>query len=382
LIRVRFHALAQPEDVEGCDIDGRSQLRRKSGCDDSRIAAERRPAVLIFGITETSGAAGAILAHTTHLPGGALKKGLVLQPGHIAALLEAGFATILVARLEPGDMSEDEAAARLATALCAPGFQLRLPGTGRANVLAACNGLFRASAAKVDALNGIDDSITLGTLPDATPVRKGELVATVKIIPFAAPETAIDRAASLAVATPPLRLATFRPHLAGLVLTTLPGLKQAVLEATAATMQGRIARLSGRMLPPLECAHATPDIAAALRTLLARGADLLLIAGASAVADRNDVAPAGIAAAGGEILHFGMPVDPGNLLCLGRIGDIPALVLPGCARSPALNGIDFVLARIVAGEPIGPKEIRRMGVGGLVKEFRSRPAPRQSIAQS
>jgi molybdenum cofactor cytidylyltransferase len=333
---------------------------------------------LIFGLTPTTAAAGAILAHTTHLPGGVLKKGLVLQPGHVAALLQAGHATILAARLQPGDIGEDEAASRLATALCAPGFVLRQPGTGRANLLAETAGLFRASTAVVDALNGIDDSVTLGTLPDATQVRKGELVATVKIIPFAAPEAAIDRAAFLARGTPPLRLAPFRPLLAGLVLTTLPGIKQSILDATAATMQARIARLTGLMLPPLVCAHATPDIAAALRTLLGQGADLLLIAGASAVADRRDVAPAAIVCAGGEILHFGMPVDPGNLLCLGGIGPKPALVLPGCARSPALNGIDLVLARLFAGEPAGPQEIRRMGVGGLVKEFTGRPAPRQN----
>jgi molybdenum cofactor cytidylyltransferase len=331
---------------------------------------------LIFGVIATAAATGAILAHTTHLPGGVLKKGLVLQPLHVAALLEAGHDTILAARLEPGDIGEDEAAARIAAALRAPGLALRLPGTGRANLLAETAGLFRANAASVDALNGIDDSITLGTLPDASQVRKGALVATVKIIPFAAPEAAIDRAAALAGATPPLRLAPFRPLAAGLVLTTLPGLKPGVLEATAATMQARIARLTGRMLPPLPCDHATPDIAAALHALLARGAGLLLIAGASAVADRHDVAPAAIVAAGGEILHFGMPVDPGNLLCLGRIGHTPALVLPGCARSPALNGIDLVLARLFAGEPAGPDDIRRMGVGGLVKEFAGRPAPR------
>jgi molybdenum cofactor cytidylyltransferase len=53
--------------------------------------------------------------------------------------------------------------------------------------------------------------------------------------------------------------------------------------------------------------------------------------------------------AGGEILHFGMPVDPGNLICLGGSATVPALVLPGCARSPKLNGIDFVLTRLFAG---------------------------------
>ena len=99
--------------------------------------------------------------------------------------------------------------------------------------------------------------------------------------------------------------------------------------------------------------------------------------GASAVVDRRDVGPSGIVRAGGEILHFGMPVDPGNLICLGRIGARPALVLPGCARSPKLNGIDFVLTRLFAGLPVGPSEIMNMGVGGLLKEIDTRPLPRE-----
>jgi len=332
---------------------------------------------LIFGEIPTASAAGTILAHTTQLEGHLLRKGRVLQPADITALQQAGHATILAARLEPGDLAEDEAARKLAEALRASGLVLRLPGTGRANILAETAGLFRVQAAGVDAINAVDDSITLGTLADATPVRKGELVATVKIIPFAAPAAATDRACALAHEAAPLRLAPFQPLLAGLVLTTLPGLKAGLIEATAAVMRTRIARLTGSLLPPVVCAHDTVPIAHALDGLLAQGARLLLVAGASAVADRLDVAPAGIVRAGGEILHFGMPVDPGNLLCLGRIGTVPALVLPGCARSPALNGIDLVLARLFAGEPAGASEIRRMGVGGLVKEFSGRPAPRR-----
>ena len=98
----------------------------------------------------------------------------------------------------------------------------------------------------------------------------------------------------------------------------------------------------------------------------------------SAVTDRLDVAPQAIVAAGGEITHFGMPVDPGNLICFGVIESRPAIVLPGCARSPALNGIDWVLDRLFAGEPVGPSEVAAMGVGGLLKEIDTRPVPRNS----
>ncbi len=332
---------------------------------------------MIFGPTALRDAVGAILAHTTRLPGRVIHKGTVLDEAAVAALREADIAEIEAAWLEPGDVGEDEAAGRLADALAGPGIVRLRAGTGRANLAAGpAGGLFRADAIRIGRLNGLHEGITIATLPDATPVRAGELLATVKIIPFAIPGAALDQAESLARSTAPLRLPPFRRLHAGLVITTLPGLKESVLDGTIQTTAQRIAALGGQMIPALRVAHRADAIAAALARLLEQGAELLLIAGASAVVDRADVGPAGIVRAGGVIAHFGMPVDPGNLICLGRIGTVPAIVLPGCARSPKLNGIDLVLRLIFAGEPAGGAEVAGMGVGGLLKEFAPRPAPR------
>jgi molybdenum cofactor cytidylyltransferase len=332
---------------------------------------------VIFGPTAIRHACGAILAHTTRLPGRVIHKGTLLDEATIAALREGGIAEVEAARLEPGDVGEDEAASRLADALAGAGIVRMRAGTGRANLAAGPEGgLFRADAATIRLLNGLHEGITIATLPDETPVRAGELLATVKIIPFAVPGAALERAESLARSTPPLRLPPFRRLRTGLVLTTLPGLKESVLDGTIETTARRIEGLGGHMLPALRVAHRADAIAAALAQLLGQGAHLLLVAGASAVVDRADVGPAGIVLAGGGIDHFGMPVDPGNLICLGHIGTVPAIVLPGCARSPKLNGIDLVLRLIFAGEPAGGAEVASMGVGGLLKEFAPRPAPR------
>jgi molybdenum cofactor cytidylyltransferase len=77
-----------------------------------------------------------------------------------------------------------------------------------------------------------------------------------------------------------------------------------------------------------------------------------------------------------------MPVDPGNLLLMGRLDGVPVLGLPGCARSPKINGFDWVLQRLLAGLPVGPKEIMRMGVGGLLADIPSRPLPRAKTVVS
>ena len=337
---------------------------------------------MIFGRVPLAQAAGGILAHTTHLAGGTLPKGAILTPEALARLAAAGHTHVTAAMLEPGDVAENEAASRLADALAVPGITPTRVGTGRANLAAAHAGLFRANAATIDAINGLHEGITVATLPDATQVAAGDLLVTAKIIPFAVPGAALAAAEALAGRAPPLRLARFRPLRTGLVLTELPGLKDSVLAGAVEATERRIGALTGALLPPLRVAHAEDPLAAALADLLAQGAELLLIAGASATVDRGDVGPAAIVRAGGTVDHFGMPVDPGNLICLGHVGPVPALVLPGCARSPAHNGIDLVLARLFAGEPAGPTEIARLGVGGLLKDFGARPSSRTAAARA
>jgi molybdenum cofactor cytidylyltransferase len=335
---------------------------------------------MIFGRVALAEAAGAILAHGTRLPRGLVPKGAVLDAALIQQLEAAGLTHVVAARLEPGDVAEDAAAGRLAAALCGAGMEIRSPGRGRANLLAAHAGLFRADVAGIAALNLIDEGLTVATLPDAAAVRAGALLATVKVIPFAVPGDVLARAEAQARAATWLRLPALRPLRAGLVMTALPGMPEAVFRATEAATRHRVDSLTGTLLPPLRAPHEAEAIAAALQSLLAAGAQLLLVAGASATVDRLDEAPAAIALAGGEVTHFGMPVDPGNLICLGRIGNVPALVLPGCARSRARNGIDLLLARLFAGEPVGRADIAGLGVGGLLKDFIARPAPRQQPA--
>jgi len=332
---------------------------------------------MIFGPTPLEEAGGAILAHTLRLRGRVLKKGTVLDAPALAALAEAGQREVIAARLEAGDVPEDEAAERLAGALLPPLMARSRAATGRVNLLAEAAGLFTVDAALIDRINAIDESLTIATLASHTVVSAREMLATIKVIPFAVPGTVLAVAEALARATPGgLAIHPLRPLSVGLVLTELPGIKESVMEGAVEATEGRVRALMGTLLPPERVRHEEAPVAEALARLKRAGAQLLLVAGASAVVDRRDVAPAAIVRAGGVIEHFGMPVDPGNLLCLGRLAGVPALVLPGCARSPKLNGFDWVLERLFAGLPLGGREVMRMGVGGLLKEIEVRPLPR------
>ena len=331
---------------------------------------------MIFGPTPLDDAKGAILAHTLRLPGKVLKKGTVLEETALAALREAGKREVIAARLEAGDVPEDEAADRIANLLMAPLIARSRASTGRVNLFAESAGLFTVDAGLVDRINQVDESITVATLPNRSVVGAKEMLATIKVIPFAVPGAVLGVIEALAKGRQPITVQPFRQLSVGLVLTELPGLKDSVMEGAVEATTARVTALLGTMLPVERVRHEEGPVADALTRLRKAGAQLLLIAGASAVVDRRDVGPAAILRAGGAIEHFGMPVDPGNLICLGRVGDVPALVLPGCARSPKLNGFDWVLERIFAGQRVTARDVMGMGVGGLLKEIEQRPLPR------
>ena len=325
-----------------------------------------------FGPIPLMDAEGALLAHSIRVEGAVFRKGRLLSAADLAALAQAGVEEVTAARFEPGDMDEDSAAAAIAAAVAGEGLEVAAPFTGRVNLFASERGVLTVEAGQVDRLNLLDESITLATLPPWSLVERRQMVATVKVIPFAAPEKTVRR-----IEGPLLALHPLRPRRVALIQTELPSVKPSVLDKTVGITRARVEALNGALIGERRAAHEESALAEAIGKSLGGRPDILLIAGASAIVDRRDVLPAAIEAAGGAVEHFGMPVDPGNLILLGRVGAVPVIGLPGCARSPKANGFDWVLQRLAAGLEVGRREIMSMGVGGLLVDIPDRPQPRQ-----
>lgn len=331
---------------------------------------------MIFGVTPVDQAEGAILAHSHRLPGRNMAKGRRLSSDDVALLRQAGVASVIAARLEAGDVHEDEAARSVAAALCGPGLSAAAPFTGRVNLVAEQAGVVLVDAERIDRINRVHEAITVATLARYAAAEPRQMVATIKIIPFAAPKQAVDECIAIAGNRPALHLAPFAPKRFGLIQTSVATTKMSMLDKTREVTRGRVTGMGGSLIGERRAAHREADLAAEIEAFKREGCDILLIAGASAIVDRRDVIPAAIERAGGVIDHFGMPVDPGNLMLLGHIGGIQVIGLPGCARSPKFNGFDQVLERMAADLPIGRDEVTQMGVGGLLAEIVSRPQPR------
>ena len=306
------------------------------------------------------------------LSSGALRKGTVLDAAHVTSIGKDGLGEVVVAQLESGDLSEDDAAQKIGAALASEGLKLGPVFTGRVNVLAEKAGVVRIDQAAVKAFNAVDEGVTLATLPDFMRVEKDQLVATVKIIPYGI-EAILVAAGIIALGSKALALHPFRGGAARLIMTKTPGMNDSLLTKGEAVVSARLALLACDLVETVVVPHQEDAVANAL----SEPADLQLILGASATSDRADVAPSAVVRAGGQIDRFGMPVDPGNLLFLGSLNGAPVVGLPGCARSPALNGVDWVLERLVAGIPVDSDAIAAMGVGGLLKEMPNRPQPRR-----
>jgi molybdenum cofactor cytidylyltransferase len=333
---------------------------------------------MIFADLPVLDAVGALLVHSVKVGKLAFRKGRKLSLDDARALAAAGLATVTVARLDREDVGEDVAATRIAEVLAGRNVTLATAFTGRCNVLATAAGVLVVDRERLDRINLVDEAVTIATLPPYDVARPREMVATVKIIPFAVSRTVLNVCIDVAADGGPLvRVAAFRPRSIGLIQTRLLGVKESVLDKTVGIINDRLAALGCPPVSESRCAHETAALAVAIADMRGRGCEMVLIAGASAITDRRDVIPAAIERAGGRVDHFGMPVDPGNLLLLGRLADgTHVLGLPGCVRSPKLNGFDWVLQRLIADLPVSRSDIMRMGAGGLLKEIPTRPQPR------
>ncbi len=330
-----------------------------------------------FGELPTSQALDCLLAHSVKVDGRRISKGTLLTSELQTTLQQAGVTSVTVARIDPDDLHEDDAASYLADAVAGAGLSVSAASTGRVNLHAASDGLFLFDRDAILALNAVDTEITFATLAENTWVPAGRMVATIKIIPYAVPRDSVDRAVR-AFGAHRLRVVAPSHKRAMLLQTTLSSLKPSVHDKTRVVTQHRLEARGAVLDDERRCAHNEQALTRLLTDAAQSSVDWLLIVGGSAISDRRDVIPAAIEAAGGEVIRYGLPVDPGNLLLLGRLGDKVVLGLPGCARSPKYNGLDQLLDRLACDIAIDDQWLNSLSVGGLLAEVLDRPQPRVS----
>ena len=332
-----------------------------------------------FGPVPVEEAVGAIAAHSVRAGDASVKKGRMVTAEDAERLARAGVAEIVAVRLGTDDVGEDEAALRLAERIAGAHARVDRPFTGRANLFAAKAGVLVVDRAAIDGINAIDEAITVATLAAPQGRGRGRDDRHRQDHPLCGSGAILKRALAVldGAARARVRVAPYVRRRIAVASTVLPGLKPSVIEKTLDVLGERIAPAEAAVVHEVRVPHESGRLAEELRRLASSEAELVIVFGASAIADRRDVIPAALEAAGGKVEHFGMPVDPGNLLLIGSLAGKPVIGAPGCARSPKENGFDWVLHRLLADVPVTRADIVGMGVGGLLMEIVSRPQPRE-----
>ena len=332
-----------------------------------------------FGEKPIGACLGDLLVHSVRFPNGKLPKGTKLSKAHIQSLRSMGIERVLVASLQKEDVDENLAAKLLSTAFYKTGFKLSVPATGRVNFIAEHLSISRLDVEKINRLNEIDEAITFATvLPDQL-LTKGQMVATLKIIPYAVSKHSIEKALKLIKSGKLLACSRIISRNFSLIQTTFEDTKPSILLATENVTRTRLAQLECSLIDCQIVEHSAEHVSQALIRAREQGSQAFLLCGASAIADRLDVLPRALRMVGGEIFHFGLPVDPGNLSLVGEWDGMIVLGMPGCARSPKLNGLDWLLQKSLAGVKLDKSELSSMAVGGLLSDIASRPLPRKLV---
>ena len=332
---------------------------------------------VIFADLNVKKALGAILAHSQKVGKHTFRKGRTLSAADINDLNNSGIKTVTAIQLEKGDLHENDAAERLARAIAGKNVTPSSTATGRCNLVANANGLVVLDTDAINTLNLKNEVIAISTVLPFNQARKGDVIATVKIITFAVSRNIIEGCEKIILAEgPPVTLSPFTKKKIGLIQTKLPILRNSLLEKARTVTANRAELLDCSLEHEVICNHTTQEVAKALKECAEKNCEITLIMGASAIADRADVIPLAVKKCQGEIEHFGLPVDPGNLMLLASAFDMRVLGLPGSARSPRLHGFDWILQRLVANLKVTGNDLMRMGVGGLLKDIPSRPLPR------
>ena len=322
-------------------------------------------------------AVGTILIHHIADANGrkALAKGHVITANDIATLRALGQETVYAARLDPGDVREDEAATRLAQTMAGTGIVLSKAFCGRVNFYPTGNGFLQINRDALKRINALQ-GVTLATLQRYSHLTPRKMLATLKTVGLALPESTLLEADKIVGARGPvLSVVPLAVKQVALIFTGSERGQARTKASFAPPLCARIEALGARVISETCVGDDAASIAATLVTALDAGAQMVILAGETSVMDLDDITPHGIRQAGGEIEFYGAPFEPGSLTLLAYIPrqgsnqvSVPIIGAPGCARSSKPSSLDFILPGLCAGERISRADLIEWAEGGLLMD--------------
>jgi hypothetical protein len=264
--------------------------------------------------------------------------------------------------LESGDVHEDDAGARLASAVAGPGLAIRGPSFSRYNLTASRKGLLRVDPDALLRLNRLP-GVAIFTLEDRIPVVPGKIVTGVKVTPVAVAEATLREAEAIAAERAVVQVVPFQPLRVGVISTEGPDWR--VRDRFQASVAQKIGWYGGSVIGFSDVPREAVPIAAEIGRLEAEGADLVLAAGGNTI-DPLDPTLRALDVVGAEVVRFGAPAHPGSMFWLAYRGALPIFNLASCSMFSKSTIADVVLPWIMTGERVEADTLAGLGFGGLL----------------
>lgn len=301
--------------------------------------------------------------------GAAFKRGHVITPEDIPALLDLGKRTVFVWEENAGEIHEEDAALRMAAMAPVEGAHYTAPSEGKVLLMADKRGMFRVDTALLQQINSIGD-ITISTLPDHYPVEPGARLASMRIVPLVTKEEQILRAEQLCADKKLLDLRPYREKKLGVIITGSEIYSGRIKDKFEPVVRAKMKQYPAQILGVTICDDDLDMITSEAKKFLDRGADFLIFTGGMSV-DPDDLTPTAIRTLGADIVTHGVPSQPGNMTLVAYLGETAILGVPGAAISLPTTIFDVLLPQIFAGDRITKADLIRLGDGGLCQLCKS-----------
>ncbi len=315
-------------------------------------------------------AVGMVLAHdvTGVVPGKfkgpVFRRGHVIRDEDIPMLLNIGKEHVYILALEEGEVHEEEAALRIARAICGSGVDFSPPKEGRVNMKATVPGLLKVNTRLLKEINSLGE-IVVATLHNNTVCDNGTVVAATKIIPLFTSEARVSEVERICRSDDRvIEVVPIRQRKVGVVITGNEVFKGRIEDRFGDYMQRKVGApgsvINGKVIVPDDASL----IAKAVIDMRGKGSEVIIVCGGLSV-DPDDCTVEGVKESGAHIVSYGAPVMPGAMFLFAVLDDIPILGAPAAVLYNTATIFDLVLPRVLAGETISKEDIVELGHGGL-----------------
>ena len=295
--------------------------------------------------------------------GALFKRGHVIEEADIEKMLDIGKKTVFVWEENAGEIHEEDCARRMSEAVPVKGAHYTEISEGKTLLMADIEGLFRVNTGLLKKINSIGD-ITVSSIPDHYPIKAGDRLASMRIVPLVTKEEQIIEYERLCKEEKLFEILEYNYKKVGVIVTGSEIYNGRIKDKFEPVVREKLKKFPSEIIGVKICDDEPDMILDSAKTLLNKGADMLIFTGGMSV-DPDDLTPTAIRNLGAEIISHGIPAQPGNMTLLAYLGDIPIMGVPGAAISLPTTMFDVLLPQTFTNLKLTKHDLVNLGDGGL-----------------